>query len=280
MPTAKPKKAKKTRAEKSAENRLALLHAAAEVVGELGYGGASIARITQRAGLALGTFYLYFESQQDLFDQLLPNLGGELLNYLAKKVQGANNILGVEEAGFRGFFEFLRMNPAFFRILNEAEVAAPLAYETHFSLLRARYIESLERSWRKGELPDFRPEELEVLVYMLMAARSYLYLRYSKGEDGPKPMPEWVVGTFVKFVRGGLLQGRGSLSEPSLSQPAPAAPTASDGPAPDPTPPDLTPPAPEPAPPDAPAPPRRGRARSPARSKAAARNDVPDAFDP
>lgn len=215
MTATKPRKIRKSRAEKSAENRQSLLRAAAEVVGELGYREASIARITQRAGLAQGTFYLYFESQQDLFDQLLPTLGAELLDVLVKRVQGARDILEVEEAGFRGFFEYLQQNPSFFRVLNEAEVAAPAAHDQHFGLLRERYVKSLERSWKKGELPDFRPEELEVLVYILMAARSYLYLRYSKDQQGPRPIPEWVVETFMKFVRGGLLQGRNSVNEPS-----------------------------------------------------------------
>ena len=52
------------------------------VVGEQGYAGASIALITQRAGLAQGTFYLYFDSREDLFDQLLPEVGQELLDFL------------------------------------------------------------------------------------------------------------------------------------------------------------------------------------------------------
>jgi AcrR family transcriptional regulator len=46
------------------ETRKALIRAASEVIGEFGYDGASIGRITERAGLAQGTFYLYFDSRQ------------------------------------------------------------------------------------------------------------------------------------------------------------------------------------------------------------------------
>ena len=120
----KPRKQKKTRAEKAAENRQSLLDAAAEVIGEEGYLGASVARITQRAGLAQGTFYQYFDSQQDLFDQLLPTLGSELLDYLSQRIHGTRDVLEVEEAGFRGFFEFLQQNPSFFRVLNEETAKA------------------------------------------------------------------------------------------------------------------------------------------------------------
>lgn len=204
MAPVQKKKPKKTRAEKSEENRRALMKAAADVVGELGYRDASVARITQKAGLAQGTFYLYFESRQDLFDQLLPHMGEDLLDYLAARVEGAEGIMDVEERGFRGFFEFLQQNPSFFRVLNEAEVSAPKAYEEHFSNLRSRYLDSLTRSQESGEITCYTRDELEVLVYMLMAARSYLYLRYSKDQTGPKPIPDWVVKTFLKFVRGGL----------------------------------------------------------------------------
>ncbi|MDF1668364.1 MAG: TetR/AcrR family transcriptional regulator [Roseovarius sp.] len=216
MATKQTPKPRRTRAEKAAQTRAALLHAAAEVIAEVGYGDASIARITQRAGIAQGTFYLYFENQQDLFDQLLPTLGQDLLDYLSRCVAGTKDILEVEEAGFRGFFNYLIENPAFFRVLNEAEIAAPRAYERHFDLLRGHYMRALERSWKQGEFPDFEPRELEVLVYTLFAARSYLYLRYSKSEDGPQPIPEWVVQAFMKFVRGGILQGRPDLTAPSI----------------------------------------------------------------
>ena len=200
-----PKRAKKTRAEKSIENRNSILEAAAEIVGELGYAEASIARITQRAGLAQGTFYLYFESRQALFDELLPHMGQGLLDFLHSRVEGATDMLDVEERGFRGFFDYLQRNPSFFRVLNEAEVAAPRAYEEHFDKLRKRYVDSLERSWARGQLAGYALEEMEVLAYILMAARSYLYLRYSKDESGPKPIPDWVVNAFVKFISGGLL---------------------------------------------------------------------------
>ncbi len=211
---------KRTRSERSAENRLALLHAAAEVVGEYGYREASVARITQRAGLAQGTFYLYFASRQELFDQLLPNFGDEMLDYLAARAQGAQDVLAVEESGFRAFFEFIDRHPGFFRVLNEAETAAPLAFRAHFDKLAARYVGSLQRSAARGELPDFEPRELEVLAYMLMAARGYLYLRYGDAAGGgARRVPEWVIAAAMKFVRGGLLQGRAAI--PGA---APAAP--------------------------------------------------------
>ena len=57
------------RESKSIKTRQALFAAAALVVGEYGYEETSITRITEKAGVAIGTFYNYFETRQELFDQ-------------------------------------------------------------------------------------------------------------------------------------------------------------------------------------------------------------------
>jgi len=54
--------------EDTPEARDAIFAAAASVIGEHGYVGATIKRITEQAGIAQGTFYLYFDSRQALFE--------------------------------------------------------------------------------------------------------------------------------------------------------------------------------------------------------------------
>jgi AcrR family transcriptional regulator len=198
-------KPKLRRAEKVEENLRALFRAAAKVVGDVGYTAASIASITQAAGLAQGTFYRYFDSRQDLFDQLLPHVGEDLVEFLSKRVTGAEDIYEVESKALRASFDYLLDNPGFYRILNEAEFAAPKAYESHFRNLVKRFQASLERSRRNGQLRGYRPEELETLAYMLMAIRGYIHYRYGKASTGENvPIPEAVIKTFLKFLRGGL----------------------------------------------------------------------------
>ena len=66
---------RRRRAANAESVRRDLLTAAAAIVGKHGYADASIARITKQAGIASGTFYIYFSSRQALFDQLLPDIG-------------------------------------------------------------------------------------------------------------------------------------------------------------------------------------------------------------
>jgi AcrR family transcriptional regulator len=193
-----------TREQRSVELRKRLFDAAAQVVGEFGYADASISRITERAGIAQGTFYLYFESRQALFDELLPHVGQDMVAYISKAVRNSADIWEVEERGLRAFFAFLRRQPGFFKILNQAETAAPRAHAKHMALLTEHYIASLKRSVAKGEIRDFSDRELEAIAQVFMGARSYLYLRYLKNGKPSARLPDWVIGAYMKLVRSGL----------------------------------------------------------------------------
>src|SRR5437868_14886689 len=52
------------------QNRQAILDAAREVFGELGYETATVRDIIRRTGLAAGTFYNYYRSKEEVFAAL------------------------------------------------------------------------------------------------------------------------------------------------------------------------------------------------------------------
>lgn len=195
----------RNRSEKAELIRDSLLLAAAQVVGEVGYAEASISLITSRAGVAQGTFYNYFESRQDILDQLLPTLGKQMRHHVREQASEGRDFCEREELGFRAFFSFLKETPHFFRILNEAESLAPKAHHAHIEAVARGYTNFLRRAHADGEFPGFEPEELEVVVFMLMAARSYLPMRYEHGETGQAELPEWVVNAYMKFIKYGLM---------------------------------------------------------------------------
>lgn len=193
-----------SRSELSPEARRSIFEAAAKVVGEHGYAEASIRRITEAAGIAQGTFYLYFDSRQGLFDELLPHVGEAMLKFIGDRTRGTKDVYEMEARGFRAFFDYLKLNPGFFRILNEAEVAAPKAFQQHFRILSAHYVAALQRAVESGQVSSYDSSEMETVAYMLMAARSYLYLRYVKDRPGSKTLPDEAVRTYLKMVRHGL----------------------------------------------------------------------------
>ncbi len=201
----KSRRPRKNRAERSEAIRQAIFLAAARVVGRYGYADASISKITTTAKVAHGTFYNYFESRQDLFEQLLPALGQLLLSHVTNEVAPVADGLAREEKRLLAWFEFLQIHPEFYRILNEGEVFVPAAFRRHVEAFGAGYLRALRRAKLRGELQDFADEELEPIAYILLAARSYLSFRYTSAANAAKArVPDYVRTAYMKLLRHGL----------------------------------------------------------------------------
>ena len=67
-----------------AERRRQILDNAKHVFAEAGYHGATIGAIIERAAIARGTFYLYFESKEAVFGALLEEAMHELRNRIVR----------------------------------------------------------------------------------------------------------------------------------------------------------------------------------------------------
>lgn len=202
----KRKRTKLTRVEKSEDTHKALFNAAARVVGQYGYEGASIARITSRAKVAQGTFYNYFASRQDLLDQLLPAMGDLMLDHIRTHMGRETTGWRREEERLRAYFDFLVKNPWFHRLVNEAETLAPKAHKIYFAKISAGYMRSIRRGIKSGEIKNVVEVDLEPLTYMLMSMRTYLAQRYAYSNGVVRAPDEQIIKTYVKFISQGLFR--------------------------------------------------------------------------
>lgn len=174
---AKPRRKRMTRDQLTPMARDALFRAAAKVVGEAGYAEASVARITAEAKVAQGTFYLYFDTRQSLFDELLSHSRVEMLDRVRDAVAGANNFFDMEERGMAAFLAYLRDKPGFLRILNEAEAVAPEAWRAHYDDIAERYRRTLVHAISLGEVRALDAAELNTVIYLIMGSRVALWQR-------------------------------------------------------------------------------------------------------
>jgi AcrR family transcriptional regulator len=165
--------ARRTRANQLEANRAALIRAACRVIGEEGYAKASVVKITTQAGLGQGTFYTYFESRQELFDILLPEVGAEMLEFVRERVSRSQSLVEIEEGSYRSFCEYVSLNPWYGRILFEAETLAPQAARVNAHRVVTQHVTRLTHAWDKGELPDYTLEEIPSLSSVLLALRRH-----------------------------------------------------------------------------------------------------------
>ena len=86
--------AKEPRTDRGRKTLRKLLDAAAIEFGERGFHEASISGITRRAGTALGSFYTYFDSKDEIFTALVRDMSSAVARHAAAAIipatQGCN----------------------------------------------------------------------------------------------------------------------------------------------------------------------------------------------
>jgi AcrR family transcriptional regulator len=194
---------KLNRVERNAWTKRRLFDAATRIVGQYGYAEASVARITEHAGVAQGTFYNHFENRQELLDQLLPKIGQDMVRFIRART-GTAHAARQELERFGAFFDFIREVPEFLRILNEAEIFAPIGYQKHLDNISTAYVRILKRARQAGTIDDFSDEEFEAIVHMFMGARGYLSRRYSYQDGAATAVPDHVISAYRKLITRGL----------------------------------------------------------------------------
>ena len=89
------------------QNRQAILDAAREVFGELGYETATVRDIIRRAGLAAGTFYNYYRSKEEVFAALSDD-GARRFAPILKGLRGhGHSFEAFVRLAIAAYFEFL-----------------------------------------------------------------------------------------------------------------------------------------------------------------------------
>lgn len=161
-----------------------ILDAARHEFGEHGFAVSSIVGITQRAGVALGTFYTYFDSKEAVFQALVRDMSGQVREQVGPALGKASDALDGERRALEAFLDFVRDHRDIYRIIDEAEFVDPATYREHYETTANRIAARLAAAREKGQIDaSFTDEELQVLAWGMMGANVFLGLRYSVWED-------------------------------------------------------------------------------------------------
>ncbi len=136
--------------------RTQILGCAKRVFSRKGFHNAKVADLIHQAGIARGTFYLYFTGKRDIFDTLLD----ELLQELRLRIQpiemgpGAPAPLDQLKANVRRILELMTQEPDLFQILlrhaSGLDQQAAAVLQTFYDRVLALIERSLEHGIRLG----------------------------------------------------------------------------------------------------------------------------------
>ena len=193
------------------ETKRKILEAAEAVFTEHGYQGASVSKITDRAGVGQGTFYLYYPTKHEVFVELVDDLNFRVRQAMSLGARRGTNRLESEREGFREFFRFVAAHPGIYRVVREAEFVAPEAMRRHYTNIVGGYVDGLLAAKAAGEVdPDLDPK---VTAWALMGVGEMIGMRWILWEGSDGEVPDEVLDEMTRFIRRGLGGGPGSTQD-------------------------------------------------------------------
>ena len=157
-----------------------LLRAAEIEFGEKGFHEAAVSGITYRAGVALGTFYTYFESKEEIFQALVSYMSRRTRSWIAERVADAPDRLTAERLGLEAYIEFVCQHKGIYRIISEAEFVANDAYREHYTGFANAYLDNLRKAGKRG---DIREGDYETWSWAIMGMAVTLGMRYAEWDE-------------------------------------------------------------------------------------------------
>ena len=170
--------------------------AAEKVFGQVGYHDASIVKITEAAGVGQGTFYLYFATKKDVFDELLRDLNARVRRAMSAGAEEGTTRHEKERLGFQAFFHFTAAHPALYRIIRQAEFVSPEMLHYHYDRLSHGYVEGLRSAMDAGEISLGDPE---IVAWALMGIGELLGMRWVIWDENGE-MPEHVFDEISRII--------------------------------------------------------------------------------
>jgi AcrR family transcriptional regulator len=208
VPVRSGNEAKTPRTERGRRTLRKLLDASAIEFGEKGFHEASVSSITRRAGVALGSFYTYFDSKEALFRALVQDMSENVRSNARAAIATDMSAIAIERAALTAFLRFAREHKEIYRIIDEAEFVDPASYRTHYETVAERIAARLAAGSEKGE---FRDGLGELEAWAIMGMNVFVGLRYAvwddrDGAEGKTRSLEDVAGAVNTLVARGLMR--------------------------------------------------------------------------
>jgi AcrR family transcriptional regulator len=169
LPRPRPIKKRARTANPDAQRRL--FEAAREVINEEGMTGLRVEDVARRAGLAVGTFYIYFDGKDDLFAKLVVEYTGRLRDRMQAAYASTTELPDRFAHGLVAYLDFVEENEKAFLhfrdaggIETNAGRLSTWAMNQHAEDLKPLLIEGIAAGIFRDEDPDLLAQSLLGLI--------------------------------------------------------------------------------------------------------------------
>ena len=194
--------AKSPRTARGEQTRRKILDAARAEFGSRGFADTGITEITRTAKVALGTFYTYFHSKEEVFRALVRDMSEQVRMAVAPVLAEGRGTLEGEERALAAFLAFVGKHQQVYRIIDEAEFVDPAGFKAHYETTATRIAERLAEGVAAGVMREPGDNlDAEVRAWAVMGMNVFLGLRFGVwGEEDPAE----VAAAANRLIREGL----------------------------------------------------------------------------
>jgi len=200
----------KPKTKKGRETLDRIVSAAAQVFYEKGYHNSSINDIAECAGVATGTFYIYFDSKLNLYKFLLLQCSHIIRKNLVQATKDCQTRRDIEEIGLASWLDFVQKNRYVYHIIWESLYIDKQMFIDYYKNFAESYIKGLDAAKASGGI---NPEiDTEVLAWTLMGATNFLGLNWGIFNSGTGSSAE-VSSKFMRILSGDIFTSGSETSE-------------------------------------------------------------------
>lgn len=195
------------------ERRDQILKAARDVYARVGYARATVEDIVKEAGVARGTFYLYFDDKRGTLEELIDRFATRIVGAIVRIATDEADIPVSEQVlqNIRGILGVCLEERVMTKILFTDAVGADPEFHSKLTHFYSGVVQLLTESLRDGQaLGIVADGEPRVLAYMTIGAlKELLYQAVTLGLSGEST--EALTTQMYAFLRSGYLRERNSL---------------------------------------------------------------------
>ncbi len=168
-----------------------------------GYFNTTIADITSEAGIAAGTFYLYFPNKLTLYKYILMDFQHDIRREIASKVATVEGRFNKEKEGIKTFIKYALENPHSYNIIWESLYIDKKIFIDYYDGFAKRYERGLKQSIIDGELYDV---DTELVSYILMGISNFVGLKVLLNLGGNNDDVDKIVDTVMSILKTGIFK--------------------------------------------------------------------------
>jgi AcrR family transcriptional regulator len=188
------------------ERRAHILDCALGVFAHKGYHSSSVSDIIKKAGVARGTFYLYFKSKRAVFDELLDDLFA-LLHSKVKRIdpsRGPAGVVAQMESNIDAVMGCLIDNRPMLRLLMAGVVGLDSSFDKKLTEFYDRLVELTQRSLVQGhDMKVVRSVNAKIVSLCIIGTIKEVLYQIAMGRKMPKR--EVLVKEILDYGLRGLL---------------------------------------------------------------------------